>query len=356
MTACSAGPNAHRSASLILVTTIGAAALLASPAYSEDAFEPHLSGSLGIETQTDSIVSSTDKTSEITDSYATIEAGATAHITPLFSLSIATTLEPVKDAAEDRAFEDHGLYINELYAQIGEEYVLQFGKISPAFAIGWDEAPGLYGTTFAEDYELSEMIGVSAQVPLPIGDGEHVLSGAAFFADTTALSDSIFKQRGPTKRSDSGLANTESLESVALSLDGEIMETGYSIGFRRLSKGVAETKDEYGYSLALTRSFALGEGELSLIGEAAKLQNADGAKGERLYGLIGAAYAVDDWAFSGAYSVRDSDTAVADQLATVSIEYEIGHGFSVGAGYTYLETSGDSGHQIGAVAAYSIEF
>lgn len=354
-----ARPCRHRaaaSAATAAWTLLAAAALPAASAQAEEAFEPHLSGALSIETQTDSILSSSDRSAEITDSYATIEAGVTAHIAPLLSVTASTTFEPVKDPVGDRAFEDHGLYINELYVQIGDDYVLQAGKISPAFGIGWDAAPGLYGTTFAEDYELSEMIGLSAQAPLPFGDGAHRLSAAAFFTDTTALSDSVFKQRGRTEKSDGGLANTETLENVAVALEGEVMGTGYAVGFRRLAAGVAETEDEFGYSLALTRAFALGEGEISVIGEAAMLQNADGAEGERLYGLIGAAYAIDNWTFSGAYALRDADAAEADHLATLSVEYDIGYGFSVGAGYAYLETGGDSSHQVGAVAAYAIEF
>lgn len=347
--------------SLGLATAL--AALIAGPAQADPSyqpkvspgFEPYVTADFSLELESDATFEADDPAAELTDSYATVEAELAAYISQEFSLHAALTFEPALDAEDDRFFEDHGLYVSEIYARwtMSDSFSLIGGKIAPAFAIAWDAAPGLYGTGFAEDYELAEQIGVAAEWKTPFGENAPTLSVALVAADTTALSDSIFQDRGDLDRDDGGAGNTGSLENVVVSLDGEALGFGYAIGGRRLGAGEGDPEDELGGSFGLTRDFELGEGRsLSLLGEAAYFANAGGAPEDALYLTGAAAYGIDAFTLSASYTLRDVEAADADHLATASIEYEVAPGFGLGAGYSYAEEATEGAHTVGVLATY----
>ncbi|MEM1421574.1 MAG: hypothetical protein AAF661_15885 [Pseudomonadota bacterium] len=331
---------------------------LAEPAgKADEPFSSIFSGEVSVEVQHDSTYDADDSEAELENTFATIEAGLTAQFTRSFSVRSTLVFEPVLDPEDDVFFEDHGLYAEELFAQYDADWgTLKGGKFNPAFAIGWDAAPGIYGVDFAEDYELTEQIGGGIEIPLALGESEHVLSAAVFFADTTALSDSIIQDRGQLDEEDGGAGNTESLENFTVALDGDVAGTGYSLGFRRLAAGDGDPEDEIGASAALTRAFAVGDGELELLGEGVWLSNAGGGEDDAIYGVFGAAYTIGDWTGSAVYTVRDIENVDTDQLATATIEYDIGHGFGLGLGYKFAEEEGLDSHTVGALATYSLEF
>ncbi|MCI4661615.1 MAG: hypothetical protein MRY63_07330 [Neomegalonema sp.] len=342
---------------------LGAGLALSTAAMAEPAapanvdFTPSVTGSVSVEVESDHVIDADDSTAKISDTYATVDAALTAQISRSLSLNAAMTFEPVLDATDDRFFEDHGAYIGELYARYDADWGAAVGgKFAPAFGIAWDAAPGLYGSSFAEDYELSEQIGLGVELPLGEGEGAPTLTLASFFADTTALSNSIFQDRGRLKKSDGGAGNTESLENVAATLSGEIAQTGYALGVRRLAAGEGDPEDEYGVSFALTRGITIGDGELTALGEIAWFKNQGGADADALYGTAGLAYGFGDFTASAVYSLRDVDGADLDHLATASLEYDAGHGFGLGMGYFLTETGGDTTHGVGVLASYGYEF
>lgn len=174
-------------------TTLGAFAL-AVAGTTVQAQDARFTWEGSVEIGVDSIVSSDDPTAEQTDTYLSADIAFEAALSARIAAFGSLTLESVTDPTASRTFDDLGLYIDELGLRFSfGETALSVGKISPVFGVAWDAASGFYGTSLAEDYELSEMIG--ATVDTPIGTN-GALSFAVFYVDDTALSNSIGTRRG----------------------------------------------------------------------------------------------------------------------------------------------------------------
>ncbi|MEM1300904.1 MAG: hypothetical protein AAGH68_16665, partial [Pseudomonadota bacterium] len=144
------------------ILTTAMAVLLATPALAEESY-PRFSAGFELEVQSDQTFSSTDPAAEINNTTATIEAGLSFEITSSTSLNSTILFEQVLDPTDDSFFEDHGLYVEELFlAHEVEGVTLTLGKFNVAFG---SEIPGLYGDTFTEDYEINEKLGGSIGIP-----------------------------------------------------------------------------------------------------------------------------------------------------------------------------------------------
>ena len=237
------------------------------------------------------------------------------------------TFESVTDAEENRTFHDLDLYVNELGVRFAfGETLVSAGKISPVFAVAWDQAPGFYGTSLAEDYELSEMIGMAVDTPL--GNTGGILSFAVFYADDTFLSDSIGNKRGRNSVAAGGVGNTGKHNNVAVQYTQEIGETTAWIGARHLSAGEGDESDEQGIVVGASHDF--GEG-FDVIGEVAHFNGAGGTDTNATYATLGAAYALDDWTFSATATLvdtpDDNDSMIAfgvDRALTETVEVSFG--------------------------------
>jgi hypothetical protein len=176
--------------------------------------------------ESDHTYKSDDPDAELTDTYNTTELGVEVTFNRFLTAHGAFTFEPVLDPGpgEDRFFEDEGLYAEELFANValGRGVNLFGGKFNPAFGKAWDAAPGVYGTDFAEDYEITERLGFGGSIEqADTGLGTVTLTGSVYHVDTSELSGSAFTDRGRTSLSSGGVANTEDLDSFALALDAE---------------------------------------------------------------------------------------------------------------------------------------
>ena len=171
----------------------GSGLFLASPALAEEVAPFTLSGEISIEVQNDYTYESDDPAAELNDLYTTIEPSFSLYLGSGLSIESGLVLEPVKDAVDDRAFEDEGLYVETLFLQYeGDGWAVFGGKFNPGFGIAWDATPGIWGTDFAEDYEMTERVGFGGSVDLVAGSaGTHTLSASTFFADTSFLSGSL---------------------------------------------------------------------------------------------------------------------------------------------------------------------
>ncbi|MBZ0215740.1 MAG: hypothetical protein K8F25_04235 [Fimbriimonadaceae bacterium] len=186
----------------------GISALLAAPARADESSAdsgemttyPRIEGALLIEIENDHVFRSDDPGTEINDLFTTIELATGIYASQNFSLQTLIVLEPVLDPRpfEDRTFGDHGAYFEELHAQYETDRIRIFaGKFDASFGTAWDAAPGVFGTSFAEDYELVERIGGGVAATFEtIYLGSHILTVNAFFTDTTALSESVFTNTG----------------------------------------------------------------------------------------------------------------------------------------------------------------
>ena len=104
-------------------------------------------------------------------------------------------------------FRNQTLWADELYLTWSRGAVDLFGgKIHPRFGSAWDRGPGLYGTDYGREYEMTEKLGVGARVWLSdlLGisrwAGSHNLQMEVFEADRSILSSSAFSPRWAQQR------------------------------------------------------------------------------------------------------------------------------------------------------------
>lgn len=292
----------------------------------------------------DSTVESDDPAGELTDNYASLSLAFEAGVATSITLFGEVTLESVTDPAETRQFDDLGLYVNELGLRFdlaaGE---LSVGKVSPTFAVAWDAAPGFYGTSLAEDYELSEVIGATFDMPVAASGG--VLSFALFYADDTAFSDSLGTKRGRNTTADGGAGNTGKLNNVALQYTQEVGDTTYWVGGRFLTAGDSDVSDEKGAVIGMAHDFGNG---FDLIAEVAYFDGFAGTGEDSTYATLGGSYVQGPWAYSASYTGIDNTANGYDDLITVGVDYTFENDMSLGGGVGFYDVDGDDFTAVGA--------
>lgn len=349
-------PHRRRVAPLAILALSPPLVLVGAAASAQDAY-PRLTGGFVIELENDHTFSSDDQGAEINDAFATVEAAVALEFSGATALNATLLLEPVSDAAddEDRFFEDHGLFAEELYLRhdfgVAEALI---GKFNPAFGFAWDRAPGIFGADFAEDYELTERLGAAAAIPVEFGAGETVLSISAFAADRTVFSDSLIDSRGKLEQSDGGVSNTDAPESFIAAIAGETEGLAYNFGFRRQAKGAGDSRDEIGFVAGAVA--AAGWADVELLGEVAYFPRFDGGPERAIYATMGVAAPVGPVTLSAVYAMRDVEDASTGHLATATVEYEIVERFSIAAGYRYVREERIDEHTVGALLVYEFGF
>ena len=296
-----------------------------------------------IEIGVESTFHSDDPTTEITDIYPSVEFGFEAAFSERFSAFGVFTFESVLDAIDDRAFDDLGFYVNEL----GVRYdfgaaVVSAGKLSPAFGTAWDVTPGFFGTALAEDYELSEVIGLTVDVT--VMDGAGVISLAAFYADDTSLSNSLGTKRGRNTTAAGGAGNTGKLDNIALQFSQEFGATAVTLGARHLSAGQGDVSDETGFVAGVSHAFDSG---LDVNAELAQFDGYGGSADDATYVTVGAAYGIGDWTVSVAATQRDIDSSGKDRLISVGLDYAFENGVELSSGLAFLDEAGVKSRAVG---------
>lgn len=333
---------------------------------------PNVSGTFVLELESDTTFDSGDPGAEVTDTYATVETAVDFNLSEIFTVHTDLMLEPVLDADpfEDRFFEDHGGYVQTLHLVVNlGQFTLFGGKINPAFGTAWDGnfTPGIYGTEFAEDYELTERIGVGGSYTYDAGDaGEHVFQAAVFFMDTSALSNSTFTRRGQTSLADGGASNTEDFSSVAVALDGSKIASlpgfSYHVSFRHQEAGEGDVSDETGVAFGAKQEIETQDGlKFALNGEFAIFDNLDGGENDALYATAGLNVAKDEWFGATSFTLRNLSGGPAgsnfdDKLFQASIGRELFEHTALAVGYKFTEVEEIESHTIGVLFAYETDF
>ncbi len=341
--------------------------------------KPIVSGEISFEVQND-WTHDTENSSEMNDLKLTIEPSFRVRLTPEWSINAGLTLESVTDATpgKDRAFEDLGLYAKVLTLNYEEgPYAVFAGKFSPNFGIAWDATPGVFGTDFAEDYEISEQLGFGGAFTFAEGRfGTHAVSASVFTADTTFLSESAFENRGRTRKSNGGLSNAESLSSIAVGLNGsefaDVPGLRYHVALAHrkvdtlVEDGVAvadaDIEDESGFAVALEYRYALTD-DLSVtpLVEWAAFDNKDGKRGiDRTYVTTGVGAEYRGWNAALSYTGRFTETPgqadIDDSLFQISAGYAFDFGLGIDVGWKHTtESDADSG-TFGVLASYVLAF
>lgn len=331
---------------------------------------PVVSGEIAFELQNDWNYRSDDRANLNNNLSPTIEPSATFRLSPRWSVFAHAVMETVGDAAqfENRAFEDIGLYMEDLYIEFSaDRFGAKAGKLNPGFGVAWDNAHGLYGTDLAEDYEISERIGFVGDWQVGAGRyGTHTVSGATFFADTSFLSESALRGRGDTREQDGGVSNTESFKSFVVAVNGEeipiLGNFGYHLSFMRQAQGAGDSADEHSVAAAIFTSFDLGGGvTFDPLFEAVRQTDQGGAIGtDRLYLTLSGQVGWKGWNFAASWTERETDNPAAatdtDAHFQLSAGYAFDSGLSIDVGWKVSEDGGTETRTLGALAAYTIEF
>ena len=289
---------------------------------------------------------------------ATINYGLAVRFAEGWTVQLDAVLEPVVDPAGDEAFEGEDAFIETLSLQYaGEAFTVYGGKINPVFGSAADVAPGLYGVEAGESYQITEALGVGGDISLTSMlnlDGEHVLSAALFSADRSALSGSLGGLREELELADGGLANTEGLKSVALSIDGVLANgVGYTLGHRRLATDTPGETDESTTVLGVNYAWPEDSGlDLAVMAEVAASRNADGVDGaNRDFYTAGGTLGLGDW-FVNAIASGWNENATAGDLDVRKLELSVGRALAetlvLEVGVQDVRESGASATVIGA--------
>ena len=343
----------------------------------DEAF-PRLEVEVDIELQNDLTFESDDRDAEQNELFTTTEPALGLYLLPGLSIQAGLVLEPVKDPAarDDRFFEDHGLFAEQLYLTYEQDaFSLYGGKFNLPFGVAWDLAPGVYGTDVAEDfYEQVERIGFGGSVTFGgdglggAGFGEHTFSAQTFFLDTSALSESLITERGRTRESDGGVGNTEDFSSFAFSLDGGDfpglpVDLNYHLGVIYQEGGEGDPEDELGFAAGLYGGVEITD-DLSIepIVEFVHFEDAEGLDQQRDIVTAGAAVLYGPWNLSLSYSGVFTDPGQDDvedldlDQYQISAGYAFDFGLDVDLGYKFVEEEDVETHVVGVILHYVFDF
>lgn len=293
-----------------------------------------------------------------------------------FALRGATRLESAPRFTPDPPVRDHTAWLEELYLSwTGGPLELFGGKFHPRFGFAWDRGPGLYGTDFAREYELTEKLGFGARLYLSdfIGPaeriGRHTLQFEAFHADRSVFSGGLFARRwfegeaADERRADPSLVgrvperiprlfwrnsrglgspdNASGLAGRVLSLGGFGVPTplgpvGYTLAWSEREPGedataVGRGANEQGYVAGAFGSFALPRDVvLAPMAEWVRLDQEGGFRGRSAEWLTAGVQARRDaWSWSYAWmSNREADVPRGERgrrsQHTASVTYALG--------------------------------
>ncbi len=359
-----------RAAPLSAFLTLFVVAIIPFPVTAnDDRPYPRVDASISIEVQNDNTYTSQDDAAELNDLYTTTEPEITFNFNRYLSLLIHGVLEPVEDPGprEDRYFEDHGFYLEEIVLQYDADWVFGFGgKFAPNFGLAWDTAPGVYGSDFAEDYEFSENIGFGGGlVYASEAVGAHTVAASTFFQDYSILSDSAITRRGQTRVSDGGVGNTGDFSSFAVSLDGAEMPFApgfaYHTAFILRGKGRGDAEDEKGVVVSGSYTVEMQGFTVTPLVEYAHFFDADGVNDQER-GFLTTAVSVEwqNWNLALSRTSRDTDRPNAgdidDALYQVSAGYSFDFGLSADLGWKIAEEGGVESQTIGVLLTYARGF
>jgi hypothetical protein len=290
-----------------------------------------------IEAGVESVLSSDASGNELTDAFPNAEISAAYAFSDRVFAFGTLAAESVLDPTHDRAFEDIGIYVKELGLSLAlsDTASVAVGKITPTFGRTWDDSAGYFGATLAEDYELTEQIGVVGDIDLISGG---TLSFGIFYSDNTSLSRSIGTDRGRNTIAAGGAGNTGKLDNVTLAWTQEFGEaTSIQVAARRLSAGTGDVGDETGLTASISHQF---NDNFGLFAELAHFDNFGGGADGATYATLNGVYYTGSWAISGTLARRDLDAAGTTDLVSVSGEYEFGNGMVAGVGLAFVDDNG----------------
>lgn len=328
-------------------TTLALLAAPFAPADAQEATGPDIvfGGVVESRLKSDQTLNTVNGVKKFNNTFGEIESDVYGNFGKYFSINSHFTLEQVREISKNSAFRGEGLYVEQLYGTINLDPVRVYGgKIHPHFGRAWDINPGLYGTDFAEDYELVEKDGVGVSLDFH-AFGTHTLYAETFFQDTSFLSNSVLSRPKITdpdvirpkrlKESDGGISNTGQLNNFSFALEGSklanIEGLGYALGYARQRGSEAGGElNETSFVAGLYWEVPLGARmTLTPLVEYVRQLHRQGTDQNVNYFTVGASLALPKgWEINGYGTIRDQTGSATlpnstDHLLGVSVLYDL---------------------------------
>jgi hypothetical protein len=332
------------------------------------------------------------------------EIATGVYVSPTLSLQSVIHVEPVGEQnpnGTDIGFRYQGAYIENLFLdwRPTERLRLFGGKFSAPFGYGHHFFPGVLPMIRAHEvYLVRESVGAGATVTW-LSDsvhGDHDISFAAFFLDTSFFSSTAFTRkpcciegferyrRNTLQQGGSG--NTGNLNNFAISLDGDrigwlpnftyhlamlsrghgkdgtLREWGWAAGARYLARWTPEVSTLF---FAETVEFRNAGGGVATPGQAliddetgVEFTSPDVALRQRQrFSTIGAQTTYGPWRATAVWQVnqrkRNVDQVPTQQWVELTAGRELFWGFGIDVGYQYASNAneeGVKGHSNGIVS------
>lgn len=334
---------------------------------------PSFGGEVVMELQNEYTTHSDDSdTDEHNNLFFRTEVAPVVHLNENFFIDGVAVFENIQDREpnEDNWFDNEGAFIEEIKLNYENgPWAAWAGKFNPGFGIAWDYGRGIWGEDFAEDYEITEKIGIGGSYTFESSQmGAYTLALNTFFADTTFLSGSTITNRGTLDKDDGGVSNTEDFSSYVVALDGEdvfgIEDLYYKLGFRHQGEGDADvgTEDENGYEATLGYTLDVTDRvNADALVEYVNISNFETGPDDVEYFTASVITTLDDqWNAAISYTARNTDVSassdVNDHLFQVSGGYDFGQGTTAEIGYRFSEEGGIDTDIIGGLIRHNFEF
>lgn len=314
---------------------------------------------------------------ETNNSFARAELAPTVRLSEFFFIDGVFVFEPFDQAGEVNAgddiwFDREGALVEELKLNFEYgPYAVWAGKFNPGFGRAWDFGRGIWTEDFAEDYEITEKLGVGAAYTCETANfGTHTVSATTFFTDTSVLSEGIITDRDDVDLEDGGAGNTEDFSSFTLSLDGDnlggVENLGYHLGLRHLGEQEEEagpdTMDESGFAASINYAAPVSDTVgIDILAEYAGIRDFEGVDGsDRDYYSASLITTFNEkWNLTLGGTVRDIDEAgedSSDHLLQISGGYDFGNGLTAEAGYRTTDEADVDTDIAGFLVRYQTNF
>lgn len=333
--------------------------------------------------QLDNVVSPGPTYAPFSSLFGESELRGYVSITQLFTVNALLRLEQVRDQQAGGAFVDQNLYVQRLFGVLNAAPLhLYGGKIHPRFGMAWYATPGVYGSDFAEEYELQEKLGAGIRADVRTL-GRHRLTVETFRADTSFLANSLVpgpqpgdpqvKRQARRSLDVGGVSNTSSLDSYAVSLSSRRLPglpgLATDLGWAMQKASPLDARDEYSWSVGASWPFKLTDAmSLAPLAEFSSIKGQAGTNRDADYLTLAANLRIDEiWALAIHTTQRYvRDYAAADYrtdwLAGAGVAYDLGerfkesvrwlNGFSLLAGFRHDRRQGVDRETIGLQLRY----
>lgn len=349
---------------------------------------PNVDGQILFEVRGDRILNSKQQGIETNAGYVNIEPDFTLNFNENWSVKTGVRILPMRqrqyqypersrsilgdNTGINRSIniDDSGAVVEELKAQFeNEDMKFSAGKFNPTFATLYrrNKRIGLFTTDITEDYELREMLGFSGSALLE--DSEITLS--TFFQDTTSLSNSAVKRRKSRDRRDFAAANTGTLSSYSLTIEGRkflgVENLFYNFGYRSLGTDESQdTKRETGISANLEYLHKIGRNTSIIpVFEYVKINNFTGRRnrnGEYLTTSLIAKYSSWNLSVTSVFRNLDNNYEASlrqknrDRLLQLNVGYKFTNNIALDVSRAEIKEDSKKASALGFILSYLYEF